>query len=54
MQDNLKYKRSKRKEDKKRVDKAAVNYLKFLKWGRKVILMDAAVLQASIWYSMLA
>lgn len=28
------------------MDKAAVNYLKFLSWGRKVILMDTAILQS--------
>lgn len=44
-QANLKKAKSKKKEDKDLVDKAAQNYLGLLAWGRKVILMDTAILQ---------
>ena len=44
-QENLKKAKSKKKEDKDLVDKAAQNYLGLLAWGRKVILMDTAILQ---------
>lgn len=45
LQANLKFNQSKDKDQKRRVDKAAVNYLNFLCQGRKVILEDTAVLQ---------
>ena len=41
----MRYNQSKDKNDKKKVDKAAVNYLTFLCEGRRVILEDTAILQ---------
>ena len=45
LQANLKFNQSKDKDEKRKVDKAAVNYLNFLCEGRKVLLEDTAVLQ---------
>lgn len=45
VQANLKWNLSKVLGDKKKVDKAAYNYLNFLCQGRRVILEDVAVLQ---------
>ena len=42
LQDNLHYVQT---QDKDAVDKAAANFLEFLKEGRSVILQDAAILQ---------
>ena len=46
LQANLKYNQSKDvKDKKKKVDKAAVNYMTFLCEGSRVILEDTAILQ---------
>ena len=45
LQENLKWNLSKVMDDKKKVDKAAYNYLNLLCQGRRVILEDVAILQ---------